>query len=296
MISVIICSRSTNQTLVNNIEATIGVPYEVILIDNSNNEHSICTAYNLGVKKSKYATLCFMHDDIAYQSNNWGNAVLNHFNNEQVNAIGIAGTPYYSFMPGPWWGSGIFYEHILQSSQTDKHPVLKSNSNGLLTQQVVAFDGVWFCIKKSLFELIKFDEASFKGFHFYDADICMQLHSLGVKMYCVNDVLVHHSSIGSMNNTWIENALIFQKKWRQKLPALCTNISFDQLCSFEYKILNEFIWTCASNGWENRRIYKLALKYLLSFKKGYLFYKTPGYFIKFTFKMIFKKGMPFYSI
>jgi hypothetical protein len=132
MISVIICSRSTNQTLVNNIEATIGVPYEVILIDNSNNEHSICTAYNLGVKKSKYATLCFMHDDIAYQSNNWGNAVLNHFNNEQVNAIGIAGTPYYSFMPGPWWGSGIFYEHILQSSQTDKHPVLNQTVMGCL--------------------------------------------------------------------------------------------------------------------------------------------------------------------
>jgi len=296
MISVIICSRSTNQTLVNNIEATIGVPYEVILIDNSNNEYSICAAYNLGVKKSKYAALCFMHDDVAYQSNNWGNAVLNHFNNEQVNAIGIAGTPYYSFMPGAWWGSGVFYEHILQSSPTDQQPVLKSNSNGLLTQQVVAFDGVWFCIKKSLFELIKFDETGFKGFHFYDADICMQLHNLGVKMYCVNDVLVHHSSIGSMNNTWIENALIFQEKWRQKLPALCTNISFDQLCRFEYKILNEFIWICASNGWENRRIYKLALKYLLSFKKGYLFYKTPGYFIKFMFKMIFKKGTPFYSI
>ncbi|SHN24179.1 glycosyltransferase [Mucilaginibacter sp. OK098] len=296
MISVIICSRSTNQTLVNNIEATIGVPYELILIDNSNNEYSICEAYNLGVKKSKYSLLCFMHDDIVYHTNNWGTAVINHFTSVQIGAIGIAGTPYYSYMPGAWWGSGIFYENILQSSQEDPKPVLKSNSNGLLTRQVVAFDGVWFCIKKSLFELIKFDEVSFKGFHFYDTDICMQLHNLGVKMYCVNDVLVHHSSIGSMNNTWIENALIFQEKWRQKLPALCTNISFGQLCRFEYKILNEFIWICASNGWENRRIYKLALKYLLSFKKGYLFYKTPGYFIKFAFKMIFKKGMPFYFI
>jgi GT2 family glycosyltransferase len=296
MISVIICSRSANQTLLNNIETTIGVTYEVILIDNSNNDYSICAAYNLGVKRSKYATLCFMHDDIIYHTNNWGSAVLNHFNNAEAGSIGIAGTPYYSYMPGAWWGSGVFYEHILQSSNTNKQPVLKSNSNGHLTRQVVAFDGVWFCIRKSLFEQIKFDETNFKGFHFYEADICMQMHNLGIKMYCVNNVRIHHSSTGSMDNSWIENALIFQKKWRKKLPALCTNINFNQQCKFEYKALNEFIWICATNNWSNRKIYNLALNHLLSFKRGYMFYKTPGYFIKFAFKMIFKKGAPFYSI
>jgi GT2 family glycosyltransferase len=296
MISIIICSRSENQAFLKNIEVTIGVPYEVIVIDNSKNEYGISAAYNAGVAKSKYQTLCFMHDDIEYHTHNWGNAVLGHFNNEETGAIGIAGTPYYSFMPGAWWGSGVFYEHILQSSQTDPKPVLKSNSKGHLARRIVAFDGVWFCIKKSLFGQVSFDEAVFGGFHFYDADLCMQLHKLGVKMYCVNDILIQHSSIGSMNNGWIENACHFQKKWKERLPAVCVNTGFHRSCRFEYKILNEFIWICASNGWVNRKIYGLALTYLLSFKKGFLFYKTPGYFIKFTFKMIFKKGSPFYSL
>ncbi|ASU36800.1 glycosyltransferase [Mucilaginibacter xinganensis] len=296
MISVIICSRSANPQLLANIENTIGVLHEVILIDNSTNKYGICAAYNAGVKKSRYPVLCFMHDDIQYHTNNWGSAVLDHFSSDDVGGIGVAGTPYYSYMPGAWWGSGVFYEHILQSSQTDPVPVLKSNIDRQPIWQVVAFDGVWFCVKKSLFEQVAFDETTFKGFHFYDVDLCMQLHTLGVKMYCVNDILIHHSSIGSMNNTWIENARVFQKKWAQKLPAFCVNTSFNSLCRFEYKILNEFIWICASNNWPNRKIYSLALKYLLSFKKGFLFYKTPGYFIKFTFKMIFKKGSPFYSI
>lgn len=295
MISVIICSRSANQALLDNIKATIGVPYEVILIDNSKNEYGICGAYNLGVTKSNYQTICFMHDDIEYHTNNWGRAVLDHFNNDDISAIGIAGTPYYSYLPGAWWGSGVFYEHILQSSKINREPVLKSNSNGHVRRQAVALDGVWFCIRKSLFDLIKFDETSFKGFHFYDMDIGMQMHNLGKKMYCVNDVLVHHSSIGNTDNTWIENALIFQKKWQQILPALCVDISFNKFCRFEYKTLNEFTWICASNNWSNKKIYSLALKYLVKFKRGYLFYKTPGYFIKFTYKMLFKKGAPFYS-
>ncbi|MDP9077353.1 MAG: glycosyltransferase family protein [Bacteroidota bacterium] len=281
--------------MLNNIEATIGVPYEVIVIDNSKNEYGICAAYNHGVAKSKYQTLCFMHDDIEYQTNNWGNIVLDHFNNEKVGAIGIAGTPYYSFMPGAWWGSGVFYEHILQSTKINQEPVLKSNVEGANKYEVVAFDGVWFSIRKSLFDRIKFDEINFKGFHFYDMDICMQMHNLGIKMYCVNDVLIHHTSLGNTDNTWIENALVCQKKWQQKLPAQSINISFSKLCRFEFKTLNEFIWICASNGWTNKKIYSLALKYLLKFKKGFLFYKTPGYFIKFTFKMLFKKGAPFYS-
>lgn len=295
MISVVICSRSFNQPLLDNIEATIGVQHEVIVIDNSKNKYGICTAYNAGVAKSKYPVLCFMHDDIEYKTNNWGEAILHHFKDESIGGIGIAGTPYYSFMPGAWWGSGVFYEHILQSSSNDTEPVLKSNIVEINKQEVVAFDGVWFCIKKSLFNDIKFDDINFRGFHFYDIDLCMQIRNLGNKMYCINDVLIHHTSIGNTDNKWIENALIFQKKWHQKLPTLCNKISFNQLCSFEFKILNEFIWICASKGWTNARTYKLALRYLLQFKKAYLFYKTPGYFIKFTFKMLFKKGAPFYS-
>ena len=297
MISIIVClrTRSPAKTLTDSIGKTIGVPYEIISIDNSTNKYGICEAYNLGIERSKYDNLCFMHDDIAYHSNDWGKVVLDHFSDEQVGAIGIAGTAYCAYMPGPWWATGSFYEHILQSSSTEANPALKSNIPAHEKVQVVVLDGVWFCIKKKLFKKIRFDDSIFSGFHLYDIDISMQMYSHGYKMYCVSDVLIHHKSMGAINNVWIENALVFKKKWDKILPVACEDISYNQRCRFEYKTLNAFIWICFTNGWSNKQIYALALKYLLKFKKGYLFYKTPGYLAKFLFKAAFKKGEPFYS-
>lgn len=295
MISIIICSRSVSppQLLLTNIEKTIGVPYEVISIDNSTNKYSICGAYNLGVKSSRYEILCFMHDDIEYHTSNWGNIVADHFNDKALHAIGIAGTPYLSAMPGAWWGSGIIYENLVHEKGSQQQlPGYGSKK----VKEIVAFDGLWFCIRKSLFEQIAFDELNFTGFHFYDIDISMQIHNLNVKMYCITDVFIKHLSFGNLDDKWIESLFIFQKKWKNKLPALCINVSFNESRRFEYKTLNGFIQICANNNWSNKKIYYMALKFLLKLKKGYLFYKTPGYFIKFLFKMLFKKGAPFYSI
>jgi hypothetical protein len=51
MISIVICARANdiNEALKENIQNTIGVPYELIVIDNGKNEYSIFSAYNKGV-------------------------------------------------------------------------------------------------------------------------------------------------------------------------------------------------------------------------------------------------------
>jgi hypothetical protein len=51
MISLVICSRTSqlNESLRQNIDETIGVEYELVLIDNSKNELSIFEAYNKGI-------------------------------------------------------------------------------------------------------------------------------------------------------------------------------------------------------------------------------------------------------
>lgn len=106
MISIVICSRNPemSSTLRTNIDASIGVPYELIVVDNSRNEHSIFSAYNLGVSGCTGKVICFMHDDILYRSENWGAAVLDHFKNPAIGMIGVGGTRYLSRIPGIWWG------------------------------------------------------------------------------------------------------------------------------------------------------------------------------------------------
>lgn len=295
MISVIICSRtaSLSDTLTNNISNTIGVAFELVVIDNTGSKYSICEAYNLGVKQSNYSILCFMHDDILYHAPGWGVNVVEHFKAPGVKAIGIAGTPYYPFMPGPWWGSGVVYEHLLQANG-DENYALKSNAEGENRKQVKLIDGCWFCIEKNMFKNISFDEKTFSGYHFYDADICMQLTTNGNHIYTVADVLISHSSLGNVNRPWIAGALTFHEKWIRHLPASCLVPNNQPVFAYEYKTLNAFILAAYYNQYSNKQIYKLALKYLFQFRKGYTYIKTPGYIVKFLYKYLFKKGEPFY--
>ena len=294
MISVIICSRTATlrQPLADNIAATIGVPYELVVIDNSANQYGICQAYNIGVQKSQYHMLCFMHDDLEYQSANWGQNVAQHFKDNDVAAIGVAGTPYLAFMPGPWWGSGHTYQHL---AATTKEELLLQSPAKQLKEQVVLLDGCWTCIKKEAFNKIRFDETAFTGYHFYDADICMQLNQSGYQIYTISDILINHASMGNANSSWIENALMFHKKWKLNLPVSSLSTNNKPIFTYEYKTLNAFIWACYYNNYSNKFIYRLALKSQLSFKKGISYYKSPAYFLKFLFKYLFKKGKPFYS-
>ena len=57
---------------------------------------------------------------------------------------------------------------------------------------VVAVDGLFFAIRKSLFSHVPFDrEAVFDGFHFYDIDICMQVRRTH-RIVVTPDISVKH--------------------------------------------------------------------------------------------------------
>ena len=286
MISLIICSRTPriSKVLFDNIKQTIGVIYELIVIDNSIQKYTIFSAYNEGVRLSAYPILCFMHDDIAYHTQNWGQAATKHFEDLQVGMIGIAGSPYYSKLPGAWWSSGLINEYILPWKEQAIVPNIKTTNAQSIKNQVVALDGVWFCIRKSLFHSINFDEVNYKGFHFYDIDISMQINNLGYKLYSVFDILIQHFSHGNMNRNWIESAMVFKRKWNNKLPVKCIYLDYNTQCNIEFKSLNEFIEISLQNAENSKKIHRWALLQLLRYWESYLFYKTPVYFLRYLRK------------
>lgn len=274
MISIIICSRTPviSVALQNNMEATIGTEYELIVIDNSENKYNIFEAYNIGLSKSNYPYLCFMHDDIAYHSKNWGLNVVEHFSDASTGAIGIAGTPYYPQMPGSWWGGSLVNETLIHNiNGTLKSVVKTANDTISIKNQVVVLDGVWLCIRRSLFEKIRFDELNFEGFHFYDMDICMQIHNLGYKLYCTSDVLLQHFYTGTVDSKWIDNRIIFQKKWKHRLPTSVIKLTYRERITVEYKTLGEYIRILLANGVSKTSVYLIAMGRVLWFYQGYPF-------------------------
>jgi hypothetical protein len=100
--------------------------------------------------------------------------------------------------------------------------------------EVAAVDGLFFAVRASLFERIRFDDATFDGFHFYDLDICMQARATH-KVVVTDDIFVKHLSEGSFDQVWIRYAERFVEKYRAQLPVNCTSIQpdFNRITKFE---------------------------------------------------------------
>ncbi|MDR3272680.1 MAG: glycosyltransferase family protein [Flavobacteriaceae bacterium] len=218
MISIIICSKKGNisEFLKSNIEATINVPFELIVIDNSENKYSIFSAYNEGVKRSSYDYLCFIHEDVLYHSKDWGNKVLNHLADPKTGLIGLAGSYYLLDIPSTWYKAKPSVKNLIQSyagkSKLPKTYSLKE------AKEVVCVDGFWFCSRKDVFEKVAFDHTTFEGFHFYDLDISMQIHEKGYKIWVIPDIIVEHFSGGNLNKQWLVSSYLFYEKWKKYLP------------------------------------------------------------------------------
>ena len=237
MISLIICSRQPNipQSLKDNIEETIGVEYELVIIDNSKNQYSIFQAYNEGVRRSQYPYLCFMHEDILYHTQDWGKKAIEHFQDKKVGLIGVAGGHCMLNTPSSWWHSGVVSKNYIQSTDKKEESLIRVNThkdNNFKDEVVVAVDGLWFCIERTLFANIQFDETSFNSFHCYDLDICFQIGTLKKKVIVVFDILIQHLSNGSIDEKWFNQINIFHNKWKHILPQISgVNFSTDDYIS-----------------------------------------------------------------
>jgi hypothetical protein len=219
MISIIICGTHPHidSLLQRNIEDTIGnCDYEIIYLHNERNVHSIFELYNTGVARSMGTVCCFMHDDIIFHSKNWGVIVESDMRNQTIGAIAVAGTKYIRKAPAFWPALGNV-QNIIQSDKLNQRESIHWKIASK-TEQVIVFDGLWFCIRKSLFNNIRFDDITFRGFHFYDMDIALQIYQLGIKTICSNQILIEHCSFGNIDKEWFKSSIAFYTKWNKLLP------------------------------------------------------------------------------
>jgi len=225
MISVIICSVDPSRLakVGDNIEKTIGVPYELISVDNSSGRYGLCAAYNQGGRQAKYPLLCFMHEDIAFETRDWGRLVNRHFEEPEVGLLGVAGGDARALVPCSWsvpigCKQINLIQHYKYLKGISEH-VLETDPSGYADKKrVVALDGVWLCTRKEIFDRIKFDDSTFPGFHGYDIDYSLQV-SREFGVYVVFDILIHHYSEGRPDRSWLKSAMRLSNKWKKQLPV-----------------------------------------------------------------------------
>lgn len=281
MISIIICSRNKNllNTVSESVKNTIGVPYEIIAVENSDGKYGICKAYNIGAAKAQYDIFCFMHEDITFETQNWGQNVVNHLKDENVGLIGVAGINLKGIIP-TILNKGIadVSINIIQiklENNKDVHLFNKSQiDENLKIKEVAMVDGVLMCTRRSVYDLFHFDDVILDGFHAYDVDLSLQIQTK-FKLCVVYDLLVNHLSATIVDKRYYEQSLRIYHKWKKILPVSVIKLSKEDLA--------EYHWLCMDYFFKSITNYDYKLPFILK------------YFFFFSFNKYFKYK-PFFSL
>ena len=295
MISIIVCSIDSKllAEFSNSVITTIGVPYEILSIDNLIFEYSIFEAYNYGVSISKFENLVFVHEDVIFHTKDWGKILLNYFNTlPDPGVMGVAGSSYLPISPSDWWVSDSKYLHTNLLSNSKNGTVgqgdLMRNGQQVPTG-VFALDGMFLALRKSVWKEFSFDE-SLPGFHGYDTDICYQV-TKKYRNYFIPGILLEHFSKGYPNLIWLRNTVYANRKILPFIHQMKIQNGFDS--KLEIKAFHLFLGQLKKFGHSRFENIRLSILYFNHLKSIGLFWKLLPLLLKYLF--VFTFTIPFKS-
>lgn len=257
MLSIIVSSHKEDlfNNLVLNIAKTIGIEHEIIRIPNFG-EMSIGQAYNKGADKSKFPYLLFLHEDVEFLTEKWGEKLIAHLNLENVGVVGLAGSNYVPQVPNDWGMMEPYnFINIIHGKGNEQENISTFKD---IRNNVFAIDGLFLAIKKVTFNEFLFDEKLI-GFHSYDLSISLRV-AKKYKNYVINDILVHHFSRGNPDKSW------FLSNIRLK-DELGSDYGHPKNDFTEYLLYKKFVRNAVRYQDNKMDRYKIILKYYPKFYK-----------------------------
>jgi len=251
-ISVVFSTRAIDDSFVEHVKKTCLHKGVEVLPYLNNGEYSLTEIYNKGLKEASSDIVVFCHDDIIFETKNWGNKLIKHFDkNEEYSILGVAGTNH--MISGMWWEIRNAMHGTVKHTDGNKVWENKfSKSYGNELKEMVVLDGLFLAVDRTRL-ISKFDE-SYKGFHFYDISFCFDNHINGAKIGLMSNIKLIHKSVGGTNKQWEENKLIFETRNSKNIPINLnkntSHIVFDKslpkvdlhvLCWNEEKIIPSFL-------------------------------------------------------
>ncbi len=244
-----------------NIQDTINCEYELIAINSQRTKKGICGIYNEGAANAKYDVLCFVHEDVLFKTNNWGNIISKILEEDKIGLIGVAGGLIKTKAPGPTWWSPMKNStrlNIVQYYSSGERRHLIENPENEKLSQVAVVDGVFMACRKEVWRQYPFDDRVLKGFHFYDLDFSLTIGGK-YRVLVTYDILLEHFSEGKNDKIWSEQADIIHKKWNNYLPRFYGNVSNHDLRKVESEMEDYYL----NKLFENKCSIALQLKYVI---------------------------------
>ena len=266
MISIIICSISFElaNNVQKNIKETIGVVHEIIVFDNNFHKYSIAKVYNLLLQQAKFETVCFIHEDLVFKSDNWGVELIETFKDDTIGLIGGWGSVYKSKYPSTW---PICAKSLYRVNPADSNVIHASNSYDSYnsSSEVVVIDGAFMASKKSILQKNGFDDNLLTGFHCYDLDISLRIH-LHFKVVVSHKIHLIHLSKGNTDINWLEQTERFTNKWKNKL-SMYVKGSYDEsiFSESDYYAASTYLSILLNIPAQHYKIIKIYIEILLKY-------------------------------
>src|SRR4051812_1285903 len=203
MISIVICSIDGEkfEAVARMFGAALTAgSYEVIRIGDAK---SLAEGYNRGLEMSRGETILFAHDDIEILGDDFSRSLDRAMN--QFDLVGIAGTD--RLMCAQWQTAGpphLFGQVAYPQRDGEYEFVLDIlNVPDRRVGNIEAVDGVFLAARRGVAETIRFDAATFDGFHLYDVDFSYRAHLGGFKLGVACDIHLLHASRGQYDERWM---------------------------------------------------------------------------------------------
>ena len=218
MITIGFSTRKIDNDFVELLKKSSGISNPEIIPVENNGQFSLTEVYNKILKDSKNDIVILCHDDIYFDSKNWGQKILNHFKrNSDYGVLGLAGSTQLP-SSAKWWEDFSKMRGIVNHEHGGKKWESKySPSLGNQIDDAVLVDGLFIVINKNNIKQTFNEEI--KGFHFYDVDFSFRNFIDDVKIGVMYDVRVTHKSIGETNEQWEKNREVFAEKYKDILPV-----------------------------------------------------------------------------
>jgi len=200
------------------LKKSCGHPKIQIIEKINNGEKNLSQVYNEIISESEYDIVVLCHDDIYFDTNNWGQKLKKVFDkNPNFAILGVAGSTNLP-KSGMWWEDrskmwGIVnHEHEGKKWESRYSDSLQNN-----VKEVILVDGLFTAIDKT--KIKKGYDDSVPGFHMYDVNFCYRNFLEGVKIGVITNIRVTHKSIGVTNEQWEKNRQLFSEKYSKELPS-----------------------------------------------------------------------------
>ena len=195
------------------------MPCEFVIEDNRIKKNGICSVYNHCARKARGEYLCFLHEDVVFHGNGWGQSVIAQLQKKETGIIGFMGSIYKSKAPSGW--NVLPRLNRCHFIQTDKSGGMRRSDEGAGDfRPCLLLDGACLFVRREVWGEIPFDDVLLDGFHCYDIDFSLQAVAKGYRNYVCGTVWLEHLSCGAFSDAWGDATLrLYLTKWQQAMSA-----------------------------------------------------------------------------